>query len=204
MQVPGATVHWYGKTEVTCQRKVGHVTITAATAAEARARLAKIDPAAAKSLESTAPAAAATAASPSTATPRVRCVQLRALALRSSPVCLSISAADLPGRNLAPKDHGSMMSDLAGGLAGGCDHGFRLGSGDHGSCGTGALKQDRSQHQHRSDTAAKRQPMTAAEQTPLPVLLRSSRRTFADYLYSAMGPSGVCSSAEKVSCIAHG
>ena len=74
MQVPGATVHWYGKAEVKRERKVGHITITAATPAEARARLALIDAAGAKSLESTAPAPASAATTPSAAVPRVRCV----------------------------------------------------------------------------------------------------------------------------------
>ena len=52
-------MHWYGKAEVARQRKVGHVTVTAATPAEARARLALIDPAAARSLEATTASAAA-------------------------------------------------------------------------------------------------------------------------------------------------
>lgn len=65
-------MHWYGKAEVMRQRKVGHVTITAATPAEARQRLALIDPAAARSLEATAPAAAKRDAAPSEAAPRVR------------------------------------------------------------------------------------------------------------------------------------
>ena len=66
-------MHWYGKGEVSRQRKVGHVTVTAATPAEARARLALIDPAAARSLEATAPAAERTdAVSSGVALPRVR------------------------------------------------------------------------------------------------------------------------------------
>ena len=74
-------MHWYGKAEVKRQRKVGHVTVTAATPAEARARLALIDAAAAKSLESTAPAAAPASAAvpasaaPSAAAPRVCCTE---------------------------------------------------------------------------------------------------------------------------------
>ncbi|CAL8469156.1 g8697 [Coccomyxa elongata] len=52
-QVPGASVHWYGKAEVAPQRKVGHVTIVAPSAAEARSRLAAIDPSAAAALAST-------------------------------------------------------------------------------------------------------------------------------------------------------
>ena len=43
-------MHWYGKGEVADQRKVGHVTITASSPAEARSRLAIIDPAAAVAL----------------------------------------------------------------------------------------------------------------------------------------------------------
>ena len=46
-------MHWYGKGEVVDQRKVGHVTITASTTAEARSRLAAIDPAAADALAKT-------------------------------------------------------------------------------------------------------------------------------------------------------
>ena len=170
-------MHWYGKAEVTRQRKVGHVTITAATPAEARARLAAIDPAAAKSLESTAPAVAATAASPSTATPRVRCIQLRALALRPSPACLTIPAAALPGRRLAPK--GPRRKELASGLAGGCHHGIRLRSGDHGGCGTGAFKQSRSQlqlQQIRLRSGGECQQRSAS----LPVLLRLSQPVITD------------------------
>ena len=56
-QVPGASVHWYGKGEVADQRKVGHVTITAPSPAEARRRLADIDPAAAEALARTSPPA---------------------------------------------------------------------------------------------------------------------------------------------------
>jgi len=47
---PGASVHWYGKDGVAPGRKVGHVTVVGATRAEARARLAAIDPAAAAAL----------------------------------------------------------------------------------------------------------------------------------------------------------
>ena len=65
-------MHWYGKAEVARQRKVGHVTVTAATPAEARARLALIDPAAAQSLEATAAAEAPSAASASSDPPKVR------------------------------------------------------------------------------------------------------------------------------------
>ena len=43
-QVPGASVHWYGKREVAAQRKVGHVTIIAPDAASAHRSLAAIDP----------------------------------------------------------------------------------------------------------------------------------------------------------------
>ena len=56
-QVPGASVHWYGKADVVDQRKVGHVTITAPSPAEARRRLAAIDPAAAEALAKTSPPA---------------------------------------------------------------------------------------------------------------------------------------------------
>ena len=51
-------MHWYGKGEVADQRKVGHVTITASSPAEARSRLATIDPAAAEALAKTSPLAA--------------------------------------------------------------------------------------------------------------------------------------------------
>jgi hypothetical protein len=70
-QVPGASVHWYGKADVARQRKVGHITVTAATPAEARARLALIDPAAARSLEATAPAAVPAGAAASDEPPKV-------------------------------------------------------------------------------------------------------------------------------------
>jgi hypothetical protein len=46
-------VHWYGKAEVAPGRKVGHVTIVAPSAAEARRRLAAISPDAALALAST-------------------------------------------------------------------------------------------------------------------------------------------------------
>ena len=46
-------MHWYGKAEVAPQRKVGHVTIVAPNAAEARSRLAAVDPGAAAALAST-------------------------------------------------------------------------------------------------------------------------------------------------------
>lgn len=46
-------MHWYGKAEVAPQRKVGHVTIVAPSAAEARSRLAAIDSGAAAALAST-------------------------------------------------------------------------------------------------------------------------------------------------------
>lgn len=51
--MPGASVHWYGKAEVARQRKVGHVTIVAPDAAEARSRLSAVDPDAAAALAST-------------------------------------------------------------------------------------------------------------------------------------------------------
>ena len=69
LQVPGASVHWYGKAEVARQRKVGHITVMAATHAEARAALALIDPAAARSLEATSPAAAPVAIATSSSEP---------------------------------------------------------------------------------------------------------------------------------------
>lgn len=65
MQTPGASVHWYGKHEVVTSRKVGHVTIVANTNAEARSRLAAIDPAAAAALQSTSEAFDATPERPS-------------------------------------------------------------------------------------------------------------------------------------------
>lgn len=43
-QVPGASVHWYGKAEVADQRKVGHITIVGRSNAECRQRLRAIDP----------------------------------------------------------------------------------------------------------------------------------------------------------------
>lgn len=46
-------MHWYGKAEVARQRKVGHVTIVAPDAAEARSRLSAVDPDAAAALAST-------------------------------------------------------------------------------------------------------------------------------------------------------
>lgn len=52
-QAPRASVHWYGKGEVADQRKVGHVTITAPSSAEARRSLALIDPAAEEALART-------------------------------------------------------------------------------------------------------------------------------------------------------
>lgn len=42
-QVPGASVHWYGKAEVSDQRKVGHITIVGRDNAECRRRLRAID-----------------------------------------------------------------------------------------------------------------------------------------------------------------
>lgn len=48
--VAGASVHWYGKDGVSVGRKVGHVTVVGGTRAEARARLAAIDPAAVAAL----------------------------------------------------------------------------------------------------------------------------------------------------------
>jgi len=50
---PGASVHWYGKHAVAKGRKVGHITLVAPDRASARARLAQIDPGAAKALEGT-------------------------------------------------------------------------------------------------------------------------------------------------------
>eukprot|EP00887_Chlorella_sp_A99_P006268 scaffold3.g6268.t1 len=49
--VPGAAVHWYGKADVVRQRKIGHVTVVGADAAQARARLAALDPRAAAAVE---------------------------------------------------------------------------------------------------------------------------------------------------------
>jgi phosphoribosylaminoimidazole carboxylase len=37
--IPGAAIHWYGKSHVRAQRKMGHVTLTAASPAELAARL---------------------------------------------------------------------------------------------------------------------------------------------------------------------
>jgi phosphoribosylaminoimidazole carboxylase len=42
LAVPGAAIHWYGKSTVRGQRKMGHITLTAATAAELSARLAEL------------------------------------------------------------------------------------------------------------------------------------------------------------------
>ena len=42
LQVPGANVHWYDKPEARAGRKMGHLTVTAPHAAEARARLDQI------------------------------------------------------------------------------------------------------------------------------------------------------------------
>lgn len=50
-RVPGAAVHWYGKEDVRKARKVGHVTICAATPDEARARLGAINPAALEAMK---------------------------------------------------------------------------------------------------------------------------------------------------------
>ena len=54
MQVPSASVHWYGKAEVALQRKIGHITITAPDRATAVRRLASIDSEAATALSSSA------------------------------------------------------------------------------------------------------------------------------------------------------
>lgn len=43
-QVPGASVHWYGKAEVADQRKVGHITIVGRDNQECREKLRAIDP----------------------------------------------------------------------------------------------------------------------------------------------------------------
>ncbi len=50
-QVPGATVHWYGKEDVRRARKVGHITICAPTPEEARRRLGLISPAALEAMK---------------------------------------------------------------------------------------------------------------------------------------------------------
>ncbi len=42
LHIPGATVHWYGKSDVRAQRKMGHITVTAASHAELAARLAEL------------------------------------------------------------------------------------------------------------------------------------------------------------------
>ena len=42
LSVPGAAIHWYGKSTVRAQRKMGHITLTAATTAELTARLAEL------------------------------------------------------------------------------------------------------------------------------------------------------------------
>jgi phosphoribosylaminoimidazole carboxylase len=42
LAIPGAAIHWYGKTSVRAQRKMGHITLTAPTAAELASRLAEL------------------------------------------------------------------------------------------------------------------------------------------------------------------
>jgi phosphoribosylaminoimidazole carboxylase len=56
---PGASVHWYGKHGVSPQRKVGHVTFVGADGAQARARLAAVDPRAAAAMAAAADRVAA-------------------------------------------------------------------------------------------------------------------------------------------------
>ncbi|GAB4822141.1 hypothetical protein N2152v2_009187 [Parachlorella kessleri] len=57
-EVPGASVHWYGKAEVADQRKVGHITIVGKDNAECRQRLRAIDPRAADAMEAASRAVA--------------------------------------------------------------------------------------------------------------------------------------------------
>jgi phosphoribosylaminoimidazole carboxylase len=42
LSIPGAAIHWYGKSSVRAQRKMGHITLTAPTAAELASRLAEL------------------------------------------------------------------------------------------------------------------------------------------------------------------
>lgn len=49
MQIPGTSVHWYGK-EVQNKRKLGHITITGTDNQQAQERLHSIDPAAADAM----------------------------------------------------------------------------------------------------------------------------------------------------------
>jgi phosphoribosylaminoimidazole carboxylase len=42
LSVAGAAIHWYGKSTVRAQRKMGHITLTATTAAELTSRLAEL------------------------------------------------------------------------------------------------------------------------------------------------------------------
>jgi phosphoribosylaminoimidazole carboxylase len=42
LAIPGAAIHWYGKSSVRAQRKMGHITLTAPTAAELSSRLAEL------------------------------------------------------------------------------------------------------------------------------------------------------------------
>ncbi|GFH05534.1 ATP-grasp domain-containing protein [Haematococcus lacustris] len=56
---PGTNVHWYGKDGMKKGRKVGHININGGSRAEARARLAALDPAAAASLTRSSHALAA-------------------------------------------------------------------------------------------------------------------------------------------------
>ena len=62
---PGASVHWYGKHSVAVGRKVGHITITAPSRGEARARLGQVDAGAAAALAATGRVATAGVASTS-------------------------------------------------------------------------------------------------------------------------------------------
>jgi len=69
---PGASVHWYGKPGMRLNRKVGHVNICGGSRAEARARLAAVDPSAAAALRATSAAAApAAGGAPAGGRPRV-------------------------------------------------------------------------------------------------------------------------------------
>jgi phosphoribosylaminoimidazole carboxylase len=42
LAIPGAAIHWYGKSSVRAQRKMGHITLTAPTATELASRLAEL------------------------------------------------------------------------------------------------------------------------------------------------------------------
>jgi len=52
---PGASVHWYGKAEVSPQRKIGHVTFVGNTRQQCRERLAKVDPETERIIEESTP-----------------------------------------------------------------------------------------------------------------------------------------------------